>query len=66
MSQINSFENYITKVFNLNQVLSLLDDIRNNAEVDIKNIFMAYLYSSAFRIKATSAMEEETQDHRSI
>ena len=61
MSLIYCFENYTSKVFKLPYLLSLLEDSRKNPYIDIKNIFIGYYYSSAFRIKATSEVEEETR-----
>jgi hypothetical protein len=61
MSQINSFEKYSAKVFKMGQFLSILEDNRKDPDIDIKNIFMGYFYGSALRMKATSAIEEETR-----
>ena len=61
MSQINSFEKYSAKVFKMGDLLSMLKDNRKDPDIDIKNIFMGYYYGSALRMKATSAIEEETR-----
>jgi hypothetical protein len=62
VSQISYFEKYISKVFKINEVLLNLNDLRDNPDIDIQNIFLGYLYGSAFRIKATSAIEAETRE----
>jgi hypothetical protein len=62
ISQINSFEKYSAKVFDLGHFLSLLEDNRKGPDIDIQNIFMGYYFGSAFRMKATSTIEEESRD----
>ena len=62
MSQISYFEKYISKVFKINNFLLNFNDLRDNPDIDIQNIILGYLYSSAFRIKATSAIEAETRE----
>lgn len=61
MSTIDCFEGYLAKVFKLPQVISGFKDLRTDPSIDIRDIFMGYLYASAFRIKATSSIEEETK-----
>jgi hypothetical protein len=61
MSLINSFEKYSAKVFKMGQFLSMLEDNRKGPYIDARNIFMGYYYGSALRMKATSAIEEETR-----
>lgn len=62
MSQLNIFEKYSAKVFDLGHFLSLLEDNRKAPNIDIQNIFMGYYLGSALRMKATSTIEEETRD----
>jgi hypothetical protein len=62
VSQINSFEKYSAKVFGLGHFLSLLEDSRENPDIDIKKIVMGYYFGSALRMKATSTIEEETRN----
>ena len=40
----------------------MLEDNRKAPDIDIKNIFMAYYFGSALRMKATSTIEEETRN----
>ena len=60
MSRIDLFENYSGKVFKMRYFLSLLQDERKDPDIGIQNIFMAYYFGSALRLKATSEIEEET------
>ena len=62
MSQIYNFERYSAKVFKMGFFLSLLEDNRKEPDIDIQNIFLGYYFGSAFRMKATSQIEEETRD----
>jgi len=62
VSQIYNFEKYTSKVFKMGHFLSLLDDERRKPGINIKNIFLGCYYGSAFRIRATSTIEDETQD----
>lgn len=62
MSLIYSFEKYCFKVFRLAAFLGLLEDARKGPDIDIKNIVLGCLYAAALRIKAISAIEEETRE----
>ena len=59
MSLINSFEKYCFKVFRFNTVLSVLDDRRQEPDIDIREIFLGYFYGASLRLKATSTIEQE-------
>ena len=61
MSQIYNFEKYGSKVFKLMDFLSMLQDDRKEPEINIQKIFLGYYFGSAFRMKATSTIEEETR-----
>ncbi len=62
MSQLTIFEKYSAKVFDLAHLLSLLEDSRIEPGIDIRNIVLGYYLGSTLRIKATSAIEEETRE----
>jgi hypothetical protein len=62
LSQLNIFEKYSAKVFGLPHFLSLLEDSRIEPDIDIRNIVLGYYLGSTLRIKATSAIEDETRE----
>lgn len=62
MSNIYTFEKYLSKVFKISKAIMNLKDLRKDPVIDIRKIFMGSLYGSALRIKAISTIESETKE----
>jgi hypothetical protein len=60
-STISSFEKYTNKVFQLGNHLDLLEDGREDPQISISRIFMAFYYGFSFRLKAIDSIEEESR-----
>lgn len=60
-STISSFEKYSAKVFQIGDLLDLLQDSREDAQISISKIFMALYYGFSFRLKAIASIEEESR-----
>lgn len=60
ISTISSFEKYSAKVFQIGDLLDLLQDSREDPQISISKIFMAFYYGFSFRLKAIASIEEES------
>lgn len=61
-SEISSFEGYIGKVFDFAGNLGLLSDGRQYPTKSISSIFLVCFYGTCFRLKAVSAIAEESRE----